>query len=134
MTAYSQCFYSTLDTLALCMFVWGPGNLFSYREVEDIVRCATGWECTLWELMKAGERKVNMMKHINARRGFSRKDDILPDRLFEPIPDGPSKGAHVNREIFPTMLDQYYGMMGWDAATGNPTPAKLMELGLEWAI
>jgi aldehyde:ferredoxin oxidoreductase len=32
------------------------------------------------------------------------------------------------------MLDQYYGIMGWDVATGNPTLAKLMELGLEWAM
>jgi len=134
MTAFSQHYYSLLDTLTLCMFVWGPGNLFNYREIEDLLRFTTGWDCTFWELMKVGERKTNMMRQINARRGFTRKDDILPDRLYEPIPDGPSKGAHVDRDLFPTMLDQYYGIMGWDVATGNPTLAKLMELGLEWAM
>jgi aldehyde:ferredoxin oxidoreductase len=30
------------------------------------------------------------------------------------------------------MLDAYYGFMGWDPASGNPTPGKLRELGLEW--
>jgi aldehyde:ferredoxin oxidoreductase len=84
--------------------------------------------------MKVGERKVNMMRQVNARRGFSRKDDTLPDRLYEPIPAGPSKGAHVDREVFQRLLDQYYGMMGWDAQTGNPTRGKLLELGLDWAV
>lgn len=134
MTAYSQHFYSLLDTLTLCMFCWGPGNLFSYTELVDFVRYATGWDCTFWELMKAGERKTNMMRQVNARRGSTRRDDTLPERLYEPMPEGPSKGLHVDREVFPQMLDQYYGVMGWDLATGNPTTGKLMELGLEWAM
>ncbi len=134
MTAYSQHFYSLLDTLTLCMFCWGPGNLFTYTELVDLVRYATGWDCTFWELMKAGERKTNMMRQVNARRGFTRRDDVLPERLYEPMPEGPSKGLHVDREIFPQMLNQYYGIMGWDLETGNPTAGKLMELGLEWAM
>jgi aldehyde:ferredoxin oxidoreductase len=32
------------------------------------------------------------------------------------------------------MLNQYYALMGWDSKTGNPTHAKLLELGLEWTI
>jgi aldehyde:ferredoxin oxidoreductase len=134
MTALSQHFYSLLDTATLCMFVWGPGNLFSYDEVSELVRCATGWQVTFWELMKAGERKTNMMRMVNARRGFTRAQDTLPGRLYEPLPDGPSEGACVDRTQFPEMLDQYYGVMGWDPKTGNPSPGKLMELGLEWII
>lgn len=134
MTAYSQHFYSLLDTLTLCMFCWGPGNLYTYADLVELVRHATGWDCTLWELMKVGERKTNMMRQVNARRGFTRKDDTLPERLYEPVPDGPSKGLHVDRVLFPQMLDQYYGVMGWDAETGNPSPGKLMELGLEWTM
>lgn len=134
MTANSQHLYSLLDTLTLCMFCWGPGNLFTYHEIVDLVRCSTGWDCTFWELLKAGERKTNMMRQVNARRGFTSNDDVLPMRLYEPMPEGPSKGLHVDREIFPKMLRQYYAVMGWDVSTGNPTPGKLMELGLEWAV
>ena len=134
MTAFSQHYYSLLDTLSLCMFVWGPGNLFTYRDLEDLLHCTTGWDCTFWELMKAGERKTNMMRQINARRGFTRDHDRLPARLYEPLPDGPSAGAHVDRETFPRMLDEYYAVMGWDLKTGNPSPGKLMELGLEWVL
>ena len=131
-TVYSQYYYSLLDSLCLCMFVWNPGNLFKYHELEELVRCATGWDCTFWELMKVGERRVNMMRQLNARRGFTRRHDRLPQRLTEPLPDGPAQGRCVNPAAFAEMLDEYYDLMGWDCATGNPTRGKLLELGLEW--
>ena len=112
----------------------GPGNLYTYRELEDLIRHATGWQTTMWELMKGGERKTNMLRQVNARRGFTRKDDVLPERLFEPLLTGPTKGAHVDRAGFSVMQDQYYALMGWDVETGNPTTGKLLELGLEWTI
>ncbi|MBL7142882.1 MAG: aldehyde:ferredoxin oxidoreductase, partial [Phycisphaerae bacterium] len=96
MTVYTQYFYSMLDTLCLCMFCWGPGNLFNYRELEDLLSYTTGWECTLWELMKVGERRVNMMRQLNAKRGFTREHDRLPERLGKALPDGPAKGKHVD--------------------------------------
>ena len=134
MTIYSQYFYSLMDALCLCMFCWGPGNLFNYRELEDLLRYTTGWDCTLWELMKIGERRVNMMRQLNAKRGFNRKHDHLPERLSKRLPDGPAKGKCVDSEAFVKMLDLYYGLMGWDRNTGNPTEAKLLELGLEWTL
>ncbi len=134
MTAYSQIYYSVLDSLSLCMFPWGPGSLFSYRDLEDLVRFTTGWQMTLWELMKVGERRINMMRRINARRGFTKEHDVLPDRLFEPLVDGPSKGRHVDREAFGRMKEEYYGFMGWDESDGNPSKGKLVELGLDWTL
>lgn len=134
MTAFSQLYYSLLDTLCLCMFCWGPGNLYTYQDLVDLVRFVTGWEVSFWELMKVGERRINMMKQINARRGFTSRDDILPSRLYEPLPDGPSAGKHVERESFDRMLEQYYALMGWNPETGNPTSGKLIELGLEWTL
>lgn len=134
MTVYSQYFYSLLDTLCLCMFCWGPGNLFNYRELEDLLHYTTGWDCTFWELMKVGERRVNMMRQLNAKRGFNCEHDCLPERLNMALPDGPAKGKCVDKEAFAKMLEHYYGLMGWDDETGNPTKAKLLELGLEWTI
>ena len=134
MTVYSQFYYSLLDTLSLCMFCWGPGNLFTYRELEDLVNACTGWQTSLFELMKAGERRVTLMRWINARRGFTRKEDILPKRLNDPLPDGPKAGHRVDPEAFEEMLDRYYAFLGWDPKTGVPSEGKLMELDLEWAI
>jgi len=134
MTVYSQYYYGLLDSLTLCQFVWGPGNLFTYPEFERLVQAATGWQITMWELMKAGERRANLLRQVNARRGFTRADDVLPARLFEPLPDGPAQGKHVEAESFARMLDWYYGFMGWDRETGNPSEGKLLELGLDWAL
>ena len=134
MAVYSQYYYSLLDTLCLCMFCYAPWGLFNYRHIEDLVRCTTGWQCTFWELMKVGERRVNMMRQVNARRGFTREDDKLPDKLREPLPDGPTEGRRVHPEVLAKMLDQYYGLMGWDKETGNPKEEKLLELGLEWTM
>jgi aldehyde:ferredoxin oxidoreductase len=38
---------------------------------------------TLWELMKAGERRVNMFRLFYLRKGFTAKDDEIPERFFE---------------------------------------------------
>lgn len=134
MTAYSQYYYSLLDTLCLCMFCWGCGNLYSYKELIELIRVTTGWESSLWELMKAGERRLNMQRQINSQRGFSSKDDLLPGRLFVPLPDGPARGRCVDSKSFPEMVEQYYSIMGWDKNTGNPLPGKLLELGIDWMI
>ena len=75
-----------------------------------------------------------MLRQLNARRGFRREHDRLPNRLSEPLPDGPKKGERVDPEVFEQMLDQYYDLMGWDRTTGNPTAGKLLELGLEWTL
>jgi len=134
MTVYSQYYYSVLDTLCLCMFCWGCGSLYSYRDLEDLIRHVAGWECTMFELMKVGERRINMLRQINARQGFTSADDTLPQRLFEKLPDGPAKGKCVDKEAFGQMRAQYYDLMGWDEFTGNPRDGKLRDLGLEWAI
>jgi len=134
MTVYSQYYYSLLDTLCLCMFCWGCGSLFTFRELEDLIHYATGWTCSFWELMKVGERRVNMMRRLNAKRGFTREQDRLPARLFDPLPNGPARGRCIDGDHFPAMLDQYYGLMGWEKETGNPSTDKLLELGLEWTI
>lgn len=88
----------------------------------------------MFELIKAGERRINMMRQVNARQGFSAKDDVLPKRLFEKLPDGPAAGRAVDEEAFMQMRAQYYELLGWDDVTGNPRDGKLRDLGLEWSI
>jgi aldehyde:ferredoxin oxidoreductase len=75
-----------------------------------------------------------MMKLVNEKRGFTSRDDTLPERLFTPLPDGPSEGKHVDREKLEKMKREYYSMMGWDPDTGKIRSGKIDELGLEWAV
>ena len=102
----------------------------------EIIRAATGWRYSSYELMLLGERRINLMRAFNAREGFTAADDTLPPRLFEEglLDDGPTHGVAVDRDAFIRVRDEYYRLMGWDVATGNPTETKLRELGLDWVL
>jgi aldehyde:ferredoxin oxidoreductase len=73
------------------------------------------------------------MKVFNAREGFTRQDDKLPQRLHQPLKGGVSDGYRVTEEEIELAKDLYYRLAGWDIATGNPTTQKLHELGVGWA-
>ena len=80
------------------------------------------------ELLKVGERVNNIERAFNVREGFTRKDDMFPERFWkEPMPEGNSKGQIFEME---TMLNEYYTERGWDLKTGIPKKEKLKELGL----
>jgi aldehyde:ferredoxin oxidoreductase len=130
---YSQIFYSMLDTLELCQFVWGPAwTLYGPSETVDFVRAVTGWEVTLPELMRAGQRRLNMLRAFNAREGFTRKDDKLPKKFFKALQGtGPSAGVAIDPAEFEAALDQYYQLLTW-TPDGTPTRAALSDLDIEW--
>jgi len=131
----TQCFYSLADSLCLCQFVWGPSwQLYGPTDLVDLCRSGLGWETSLYELMLVGERRINMMRFFNSREGFTREDDTLPERLFKPLPDGPSEGVALNREDFEKAKDLYYQFAGWDRNTGNPKDSTLKKLSLDWLL
>jgi aldehyde:ferredoxin oxidoreductase len=133
--AVTQCYYSLLDTLDLCSYCFGLSYLYSPNDLVRFVRSVTGWDVDLKELMRVGERRINLMRVFNAREGFGRADDTLPERFFVPLQgSGPNAGRSIDRQDFERALDEYYQLMGWDPKSGNPTCARLEELGLGWAI
>ncbi len=129
----TQVFYSMLDTLELCQFVWGPAwTLYGPKETVEMVQAVTGWDVTLDELMELGERRINMLRAFNTREGFDRKNDSLPSKFFEPLKGtGPTAGVSVDKAQLEAAIDQYYQMMHW-TERGIPTTKRLEELGLEW--
>jgi len=132
--AASQRMYSAMDSLNLCQFVFGPAwQLYGPDDMVELVRTVTGWEdVTFDDLQKVGERRVNMMRAFNARDGFDRKNDVLPEKLFKPLEGGVSDGWKLDRDKVNAALDKYFEFCGWDVITGNPTRAKLDELDLSW--
>ena len=130
----TQKFYSALDTLGLCQFVWGPSwQLYGPSETAELVQAGTGWDTTIEELLTIGERKINLMRAFNAREGIGKSADVLPKKLFEPLTGkGPTAGVALTSEEFEHARDTYYRLAGCDPDTGYPTPAKLGELGLDW--
>jgi len=130
----TQHFYSLTDSIDVCQFVYGPAwHLYDSNQLVEVVKAVTGWDTTLYELMKVGERRLNMLRAFNAREGIGREADTLPDRFFDrPLKGGPSDGYVLDREEWRKAVDTYYGMCGWDVATGYPTRATLEGLSIGW--
>jgi len=74
---------------------------------------------------------MNMMRAFNIREGFTKQDDCIPERFYQPLATGPLKGAKLEKEEFEKAKETYYKMMGW-SAEGIPNLEKLQELGIEW--
>jgi len=124
---------AVVDSLDLCFY---HANFYGYYQhfplYARLLNHITGWNITSEELMTIGERIWNLERCFNLREGFGRKDDSIPDRLFdEPVPSGPAEGLTLNREDFENELSTYYRERGWQEETGIPTSKKLRELGLD---
>jgi aldehyde:ferredoxin oxidoreductase len=130
----TQCFYSALDSLGLCQFVWGPSwQLYGPADTVELVRYGTGWDATMEELIQAGERRIHLLRAFNAREGIGKAADVLPKKLFQPLGGtGPTAGVALTTEEFEHARDTYYQLAGFDPVTGYPTRAKLATLGLDW--
>jgi aldehyde:ferredoxin oxidoreductase len=118
--------------VGLCYFGPAPRSYIQIEEVVHAVSAATGRQVTITDLLQTGERATNLAHSFNIREGFSRKDDRLPDRLFQPLEAGPLQGAAMNRDEFEQALTELYVRKGWDPETGVPTRERLRELGIEW--
>lgn len=97
----------------------------------QVVHAVTGWNVSLWELMKVGERRLNLQRAFNAREGVGAEADTVPPKLLTPLQGGASDGAVVSAEEVGVAKALYYQMAGWDE-NGRPTRAKLEELALGW--
>jgi len=122
---------ATYEAMGFCLFPQSNG-MIPLELASRMLYAATGVEefRDPQYLLLVGERVYNIERAFNAREGFTRKDDTLPERfLREPVPRPPSKGQIVELD---RMLDDYYTARGWDVKTGIPTRRKLEELGLAY--
>jgi aldehyde:ferredoxin oxidoreductase len=126
-------FWRTLDALGICVFGYAPRGVMPIDTMVKCVSAVTGWEASLFELMRAAERGTMIARAFNCREGFGINDDRLPQRLFDPKPDGANAGKQIFKEQdFNHAVRLYYEMIGCDPQTGRPGRAKLLELGLDW--
>ncbi|MCK5155361.1 MAG: aldehyde ferredoxin oxidoreductase family protein [Spirochaetales bacterium] len=129
---YLQHYWSLFNSLDICIFVFEPVRTLKVNHLVDIIAAVTGWDTSLFELMKTGERATTLARSFNIKHGLTREDDNLPDRLFSGLEGGVLKGAKMDREEFEKSLTLYYEMMGWDRKNGVPLEGKLFELGIGW--
>lgn len=123
---------ATADCPTMCVFLLDMAVAgFATQNTASLMEAVTGLTYTPEEIEKVGERINNLARAFNVREGFSRADDILPERLMkEPLERGASKGHFISIEDLKEMLDEYYTVRGWDLNSGIPSREKLEELGL----
>lgn len=116
-----------INAAGLCLH----GDLAANPEkyIEGFMRAVTGWDCTLEELLKAGER-IGTMRHLF---GLREGDNPLLRRVHPrivgdpPFTEGPTAGVTVD-----LAAQDYWnlGTLDWDRVTTKPSRRKLLELGL----
>lgn len=116
-----------IDSLGLCTVVRGAYN-FSTSPAPETMLAITGYDFAP-HLMEIGERISNLERMILVREGITRKDDRLPPRMKETVPNGPAAGHYISDAMLDEMLDEYYTLRGWDSH-GVPKPETLERLGL----
>ena len=121
--ARHQDWRTVFNSLTMCIFA----NVEPEMQVK-LINAACGFDWTLDDMMKSGERGWNLKRAINNRLGLTRANDKLPKALLEPLPDGGSAGFTLD---LPSMLEAYYAARGWDPETGRPTKERLVSLELE---
>jgi aldehyde:ferredoxin oxidoreductase len=127
MWVYMMLSRAVSNNACVCSFM--PYNL---DHIVALVKAATGWNISSFELMKVSERSISMARAFNAMQGFTTEDDDLPERCYEPLQGGTLKGQAIDRKQFYETRDLIYDMLGWEHRSAAPKRWKLCELGLEW--
>jgi len=124
----TQIYYAAMDALSLCMFIFSPGNVYSFDEITEMVNGATGFHYSFEDLMDIGERSIQLQRKLYLDQGGA--DAEFSPFLSKEIPRGPSRGAHIKEADFRNARRHYYAIMGWDE-TGYPEASTLERLGLK---
>ncbi|MFA4835185.1 MAG: aldehyde ferredoxin oxidoreductase C-terminal domain-containing protein [Dehalococcoidia bacterium] len=117
------------DSLGICDF---NGNT-RMPLLAEAVNAATGWDMDAIEAMSIGRRAVNLTRLFNLKRGIGAELDRPSPRYGSTPVDGLAAGVGT-QDVWNTMLEDYYGLMGWDKQTGIPLPETLEALGLAHLI
>jgi aldehyde:ferredoxin oxidoreductase len=128
---YFQDLFAIIDAAGLCVFValrytLDTANGYIPVRLAEMVKQATGADYTPETLLEAADRVYTLERLFLTKAGFSRADDTLATRMFEPMPAGPVQGEVFDLSL---LLDDYYQERGWDRM-GIPTPEKLASLNI----
>jgi aldehyde:ferredoxin oxidoreductase len=115
-----------VEACGICSFVMNTS-----LPIVDVVQAVTGWAFTAEELLMTGERIQTLRQLFNFREGIKPGDFKMPERVVEP----PLTGPHTEKRYrLDDIQRTYFQAMSWDPVTGEPSPKRLRELGLEGMI
>ncbi|MCJ7667631.1 MAG: aldehyde ferredoxin oxidoreductase C-terminal domain-containing protein, partial [Anaerolineae bacterium] len=116
-----------VNAAGLCQFGYECTDI---QYVADFLSAVTGWDLTLEECLRIGERISNLRHLFNLREGLNPLRFKLPGRIIgrPPLEAGSLAGIEVDVE---TLASEYLAARGWDPVTAVPSREKLLQLGLE---
>ncbi len=114
------------NSVVICLFMIDGGDL-TLTETVELFNAITGWDYTVQELIKAGERGFTVQRLLNIRDGYDGKTDRLPAKMFKSAQQGFRAGKTIP---FEQLMEDYYSIRGWDA-NGVPTPETLERLQVD---
>ncbi len=111
---YHQSLRPLFDMLGVCRFPWIELGL-NEEHYARFYSHVTGQPTTLDQLLAKSNAIYDLTRLINARLGFSRKDDTMPHKVHSnPIRTGLTAGNVIDKRVFERLLDLYYKKRGWD--------------------
>jgi aldehyde:ferredoxin oxidoreductase len=123
----AACLVHAMQATGFCLF-----GFFSthYTRVPEYLSALTGWDFTVDEMLKVGERIANIRQAFNVREGINAVTQPIPLRAYgrPPLPDGPTAGINVQVE---QMLQEHLENMGWTQEAAVPEQETLEALGLQ---
>jgi aldehyde:ferredoxin oxidoreductase len=129
LTAATSIYTQLVNACGVCLFAPDIGTF----PMVDFLNAVTGWNLSPDEYFKTGKRILTLRKAFSAREGVRPKDTVLPARAVgkPALTAGPLKGITVDMDI---LEKEYYATLGWNLATGGPTPETLKEMGIDHLI
>lgn len=122
--AITQNLGSIFNSTNICSLL---GISFSATDILNSLNYSTGFNYTLEDMMKIGERIWYLKRGINNILGIKRQDDRLPEKILTPTNEGAAASSVPDIEL---MLNEFYKIRNFDKE-GRPKREKLEELGLK---
>jgi aldehyde:ferredoxin oxidoreductase len=119
-----------VNAVGLCYVGYGFGGApDAMRKIAAFLTAATGHPFTEEDLLKAGERILDLRQAFGLREGANQLNWRIHDRItgHPPLKDGPLAGVTAN---YIGMDYWNMGALDWDFATAKPSKKKLLSLGL----
>jgi len=125
-------YWTMIDMLGACCFGFAPRGPIPIDMLEELVQAISGTDISLYEMMEAAERSINMARIFNIKSGFTDEKDYLPPVFYSDFNDGPREGeGALDIEDFINSKKSFYQMMGWQKEEGIPARETLYRLGFE---
>ena len=117
------------NCLGLCMFT----SMFQKYPMKELIDAATGWNISIEELIKIGNRIQTLRQAFTIREGVILAENKLPGRAIgdPPFENGPHKDKIIDVQ---SDIKGFCEKIGWNPENGYPLKETLAKLDLEFVV